>query len=262
MTEAEAWVKVSVEAGLAHLRLNRAGEGNVLDLAMIDALTSAILALDPVAVRAVLISAEGRNFSVGGDLRGMAAAEDRGALLRSMADRFHEGLKHLEALGVPVVTAVNGNAAGAGLSLAAGGDVVIGGAGSGYMMAYTAIGLSADGGATFRLPRLIGLRLTQEMAFLNRRLDAAEALATGLVTRVVPDEALLDEALAVARKLAGGPTGAFRAMKRLLDTGARADFAAHLDAEGQAIALTAAGEDAGEGVRAFLERRPPVFRGA
>jgi len=175
---------------------------------------------------------------------------------------LHDGLRRLEALGVPVVTAVNGHAAGAGLSLAAAGDVVVGAAGSAYMMAYTAIGLTADGGATFRLPRLIGVRLTQEMAYLNRRLNAGEALAAGLITRVVADDELLDEALAIARRLAEGPTSAFRTMKRLIDSGSRSDFAQHLEAEGAAIAAAAAGPDAGEGVRAFLDRRPPQFGGS
>lgn len=259
--DAQNRVKSTVEAGLVHLRLDHAEAGNVLDIPMIHALTDAIEAIDAATVRAVLISAEGRNFSVGGDLRGMAEADDRGAMLRRMAERFHDGLRRLEALGVPVVVAVNGNAAGGGLSVALTGDVLIGGESSGYMMAYTAIGLSADGGATFRLPKLIGLRLTQEMAYLGRRLDAAEALAAGLITRVVPDEALLDEALAVARQLANGPTGAFRRMKGLIDAGYRADFAHHVDSEADAIAASAAGHDGGEGVRAFLERRAPVFRG-
>ena len=228
---------------------------------MIAALDAAILQAEQASARAVLISAEGRNFCVGGDLRGMAAAGDRGALLREMADGLHAGLRRLDGLGVPVVAAVNGSAAGAGLSLAVAGDILIGSEGSSYRMAYTAIGLSADGGSTFHLPRLIGLRLTQEMAYLNRSLNAAEALASGLLTRVVPDDSLLDEALGVARQLAQGPTGAFRRMKRLLGNGLRNSFAAQLDVEAEAIAESAAMADAGEGVRAFLERRSPDFRG-
>lgn len=261
MTDNAARVKSTVEGGLVHLRLDHAASSNVLDLPMISALTDAIARIDPATVRAVLISAEGRNFSVGGDLRGMAAAPDRGALLRQMADCFHDGLRRLEGLGVPVVVAVNGTAAGGGLSLALAGDILIGGESSGYMMAYTAIGLSADGGSSFLLPKLIGLRLTQDMAYLGRRLDAAEALVAGLVTRIVADDALLDEALAVARQLAAGPTGAFRRMKALIDAGHRADFAHHVESEAAAIAASAAGHDGGEGVRAFLDRRPPAFRG-
>lgn len=254
-------LSVTQDAGLAHVRLARGPSGNVLDLELIEALRAALVGLDPDSVRAVLISAEGANFCVGGDLKGMDAAADRGAMLRAMADPFHEGLRALDALGVPVVSAVNGVAAGGGLSLALAGDVVIGGAGSAYMMAYTAIGLSCDGGASHRLPKLVGLRLAQEMAYLNRRLDANEALAAGLITRIVPDDTLVDEATAIARRLADGPTAAFRRMKHLLDSGARNELSAHFDAEAEAISACAAGHDGGEGVRAFLERRKPAFTG-
>ena len=258
---AQTLVSVVFADGLAHLRLANPAQGNVLDLPMIAALDAAVGQVESADVRAILISAEGRNFCVGGDLRGMAAAEDRGALLRQMADGLHASLRRIAALGVPVVIAVNGSAAGAGLSLAAFGDIVIGGQDSSYMMAYTAIGLSADGGATFALPRLIGLRLTQEMAFLNRRLNAVEALAAGLITQVVADDALLDESMAVARRLAQGPTGAFRRIKQLLADGYLSDLGTQLDSEAEAIASAAAMADAGEGVRAFLERRKPDFRG-
>lgn len=258
---AQTLVSVVFADGLAHLRLANPAQGNVLDLPMIAALDAAVGQVESADVRAILISAEGRNFCVGGDLRGMAAAEDRGALLRQMADGLHASLRRIAALGVPVVIAVNGSAAGAGLSLAAFGDIVIGGQDSSYMMAYTAIGLSADGGATFALPRLIGLRLTQEMAFLNRRLNAVEALAAGLITQVVADDALLDESMAVARRLAQGPTGAFRRIKQLLADGYLSDLGTQLDSEAEAIASAAAMADAREGVRAFLERRKPDFRG-
>ena len=258
---AQQLISVEISDGLANLRFVNPEQGNVLDLPMIAAFDAAVLQVEQASARAVLISAEGRNFCVGGDLRGMAAATNRGALLRDMADGLHAGLLRLDALGVPVVAAVNGSAAGAGLSLTLACDLVIGGEGSSYMMAYTAIGLSADGGSTFHLPRLVGMRLAQEMAYHNRKLDAAEALAAGLITRVVPDDALLDEALAIARQLAKGPTGAFLRIKRLLGNSFGNSLAAQLVAEAEAIAASAAMADAGEGVRAFLERRKPDFRG-
>jgi 2-(1,2-epoxy-1,2-dihydrophenyl)acetyl-CoA isomerase len=231
-----ACLSETVEGGLVHLRLDNPAQGNVLDIPMIAALADAIGRIDAVSVRAVLISAAGRNFSVGGDLKGMAEAPDRHAMLRQMADVFHTGLQMLDDLGAPVVVAVNGAAAGGGLSVAMAGDIILGAASSSYMMAYTAIGLSPDGGASYRLPRLVGLRLAQEMAYLGRKLDAAEALAAGLITRIVPDAVLLDEALALARRLAEGPTGAFRQMKRLFDESARSDLASQLAREARAIA--------------------------
>jgi 2-(1,2-epoxy-1,2-dihydrophenyl)acetyl-CoA isomerase len=178
-----------------------------------------------------------------------------------MAAAFHEGLLALDALDAPVVTAVNGAAAGGGLSLAIAGDIVIGAQSSTYLMAYSAIGLSPDGGGSWRLPRLIGLRLTQEMAYLNRRLDAAEALAAGLITRGVANDALEGSALQIAKQLAKGPTRGFGQIKRLLANSATSDFAAQLDSEACAIHATAATPDAAEGVAAFMERRKPQFSG-
>lgn len=260
MTAADP-VLVTSAASLVHIRLNSPQTGNALSLPLIGALCDAIAAIDTLSTRAVLISAEGRNFSVGGDLRGMAESADIPETLRKMATRFHEGLKRLDGLDAPVVTAVNGTAAGGGLSLAIAGDVVLGGADSRYLMAYSAIGLSPDGGASHRLPRLIGLRLTQEMAYLNRRLDAAEALLAGLITRVVPDEALLAEALAIAGSLAAGPTAGFSRIKRLLAEGAGSSLADQLDREAVSIIGAGGTQDAREGVCAFLERRPGLFNG-
>jgi 2-(1,2-epoxy-1,2-dihydrophenyl)acetyl-CoA isomerase len=254
-------LSVAIEQGLAHLQLTNPTGGNVFNLKMIDAFMVALSEIATATPRAVLITAEGRNFSLGGDLEGMQAASDKAALLAAMAQGLHAGLSMLEALGVPVVTAINGAAAGAGLSLAIAGDIVLGGATSSYIMAYTAIGLSPDGGATFRLPRLIGMRLTQEMALLNRRLDASEALAAGLLTRVVANDALRAEALAIARKLADGPTEAFRETKRLLASNSAGEIGDQFGAEATAITRCAATADAAEGVTAFLAGQRPKFRG-
>ncbi|MBV1689503.1 enoyl-CoA hydratase/isomerase family protein [Novosphingobium sp. G106] len=254
-------VLVTCAAGLVHIRLNSPQTGNALNLPLIGALCDAITAIDPATTRAVLITAEGRNFCVGGDLRGMAESADMPETLRKMATAFHEGLKRLDGLDAPVVTAINGTAAGGGLSLAIAGDIVLGGADSGYLMAYSAIGLSPDGGATYRLPRLIGLRLTQDMAYLNRRLDAAEAFQAGLITRVIADDALQAEALAIAGSLATGPTAGFGRIKRLLAESPSSSLAEQLDREAVSIIGAGGTLDAREGVCAFLERRPARFNG-
>jgi 2-(1,2-epoxy-1,2-dihydrophenyl)acetyl-CoA isomerase len=254
-------VVASCEAGLVHIRLNSPQTGNALDLPLIGALCDAIAAIDAPVTRAVLITAEGRNFCVGGDLRGMAESADMPETLRKMATPFHAGLKRLEELDAPVVTAINGTAAGGGLSLGIAGDIVLGGADSGYLMAYSAIGLSPDGGATHRLPRLIGLRLTQDMAYLNRRLDAAEALQAGLITRIIADDALQAEALTIARSLASGPTAGFGRIKRLLAENTNNGLADQLDSEAVSIVGAGGTQDAREGVCAFLERRPARFNG-
>lgn len=254
-------IEVSCVDGIARLRLANADSGNVFNLEMIEALSSAIQSITPGNARVVLINAEGRNFSLGGDLNGMRAALDRSSLLDRMAQGFHAGLKALDNLGLPVVTAVNGAAAGAGLSLAIAGDIVIGSANSSYLMAYSAIGLSPDGGGTHYLPRLIGMRLTQEMAFLNRRLTAAEALTVGLITRLVDDTALQSESEAVAKQLASGPTFAYRKIKKLLGQSFARPLPDQLDLEAAAIAACAGTGDAAEGVNAFLARQQPHFMG-
>lgn len=260
MTAADP-VLVNSAAGLVHIRLNSPQTGNALSLSLIGALCDAINAIDAASTRAVLITAEGRNFCVGGDLRGMADSADMPETLRKMATPFHEGLKRLEELGAPVITAINGTAAGGGLSLGIAGDVVLGGAGSSYLMAYSAIGLSPDGGATHRLPRLIGLRLTQDMAYLNRKLDVSEALQAGLITRIIADDELQAEALTIAERIAAGPTAGFGRIKRLLAESAGSALADQLDREAVSIIGAGGTQDAREGVCAFLERRPARFNG-
>jgi 2-(1,2-epoxy-1,2-dihydrophenyl)acetyl-CoA isomerase len=255
----ETLIKLETIGGLARLTLNNPGMGNVLDAPMIEALDAATAQLAASPPRAVLITAEGKSFCVGGDIRAFGTATDRGALLREMAGRLHDSVRRLAMLPAPVVVAVQGAAAGAGLSLAAGADMLLAARGAHFTMAYTAIGISSDGGASYYLPRLIGLRRTQELAYTNRRLLADEALSWGLVSAVVEDDALAAEAEALASRLAAGPTLAYAGMKRLLT--AEAGLDAQLDAELDSIATTAASADAAEGVAAFLARRKPDFMG-
>jgi len=256
----EPLIKLETAGGLARLTLNNPDAGNALDQPMIEALDAATAQLAAEPPRAVLITAEGKNFCVGGDIRAFHTATDRGALLRRMAGRLHDSVRRLAALNAPVVAAVQGAAAGAGLSLAAGADMLIAARGAHFTMAYTGIGISSDGGASYYLPRLIGLRRTQELAYTNRRLPVEEALAWGLVCAVVEDDALAAEAKALATRLAAGPTLAYAAMKRLL--AAEAGLDEQLDAELDNVSATAASRDAAEGVAAFLARRQPDFTGS
>ena len=251
----------TMEGSVAHIRLTNPARGNVLDMAMIKELATVSESLAKGQARSVLISAEGKNFCVGGDIQAFASTDDRGGLLNAMAGRLHEGLKAINISGLPVVVAVNGAAAGAGLSLASSGDIVLGGKGSSYMLAYTALGFTADGGATYFLPRLIGMRRTQEMFYTNRRLSADEAQDWGLITRVVDDEALLDEAMAVAQSLASGPTYAFRRIKAMLEQTLGNTLDAQLNLETDAISASAASPDGGAGVQAFLTRGKAEFTG-
>lgn len=256
----ELLVTLTVENGLARLTLNSPATGNAMDLALLGALAQATQALLDAPPRAVLLRGAGKNFCVGGDIRAFASAPAPAALLREMADSVHVSVRNLAALPAPVLAVVQGAAAGAGLSLAAGADILLAGSGASFAMAYTGIGLSADGGASYILPRLIGLRRTQELAYTNRRISAAEALAWGLVTQVVEDAALDEAAEALAQRLASGPTRAYANMKRLFASGA--DLCAQLDLEAEAISEAASTADGREGVAAFLARRKPAYTGS
>lgn len=252
----------TLSGGVATITLNRPEAHNAMSWDLIDAFSTSAerLAAHP-DTRAFLIRAEGKNFCVGGDIRAFAEQADPARFLKDLAERLHEGLTFLFNHPAPVIVAAHGAAAGAGLSLVAGGDIVLAGRSANFSMAYPGIGLTADGGATWLLPRVIGLRRTQELAYLGRRLNADEAAAFGLVTRVVDDEALAAEAAAIAAKIAAGPTGAFGGIKRLLARSSGAAFADQLDAEADAIARAMATADAAEGLAAFLGRRAPVFTG-
>lgn len=252
----------TIEGGVAIITLSRPEAHNAMSWSLVDAFaaTAQRLAADP-ATRAFLIRAEGKNFCVGGDIRSFAEEADPADFIGRLARRLHEGLMALADHPAPVVIAAQGASAGAGLSLVAGGDIVLAGRSASFSMAYSGIGLTADGGATWLLPRVIGLRRAQELAYLGRRLTAEEAADYGLVTRLVDDEALAEEAQAVAAKIAAGPTAAFGGVKRLLAASGNATYAEHLDAEAEAIAVAMATSDAAEGRSAFLSRRAPAFTG-
>lgn len=251
-----------IEDGVAVLTFNRPEASNAMSLALGNALHALVepYAKDP-SVRAWLINANGKNFCAGGDIGAFGNTDDPQALIHAMADRLHDSLKILHAHRAPVVMAVQGAAAGAGFSIVTGADIAIAGASSTYLAAYGVIGLTADGGSTWNLPRVVGLRRAQELFYTGRRLNAEEAAAIGFVTRVVPDDMLQEEALKVAKAIAQGPTESFGVVKRLLDASLTADYAAHLDAEAASMGAALARPDGANAVAAFLEKRKPVFTG-
>lgn len=255
-------VRHAITDGVATLTLARPQARNAMNGAFMEAFHAATLAVveDP-RTRAILIEAEGQHFSVGGDVRDFAQEEGAGAFMTALADRLHDTIKLLAAHPAPVVVAVQGVAAGAGLSLVAGADIVVAGRSASFLMAYGALGLTADGGATWFLPRVIGPRRTQELAFTGRRLTAEEAEAWGLVTRLVDDDQLAVEARGVAARIAQGPTAAYGAVKSLLAAQGVAGLESHLDAERDAIAAARETADGREGVAAFVEKRAPIFQG-
>lgn len=258
------YVSVDVHDHVATVTLDRPEALNAIDLRMARELLHAAARCDrDPGVRAVLLTGKGRVFSVGGDLRAFAAAgaDDVAAALKDITLYLHAAISQFARMRAPLVVAVNGAAAGGAMSLAACGDLVLAGESATFTMAYTAAGLAPDGSSTFFLPRVIGLRRTQELVYTNRRLSAAEAREWGLVTRVVVDEALQADAASLARDLAAGPTAAYAATKHLLLESFSATLETQMEKEGRAISWTAGSRDGREGIAAFLEKRPPRFAG-
>jgi len=260
----EPVLRVEIDAGIAWLTMNRPAAGNALDLGLARELRAAAerCERDP-AVRAVVLTGAGTMFCAGGDLKSFAAAGGGvGRVMTDLTDALHAAVAILARMRAPVIAAVNGAAAGAGMSLACAADLVLASESARFTMAYTAAGLSPDGSSTWFLPRLVGLVRAKELMLTNRRLSAAEALAWGLVTRVVPDAELADAARALARALADGPTAAFGTVKTLLLASARQELEPQMVAEARGIVAVAEAPDGQEGIAAFLAKRRPTFRGA
>lgn len=256
-------IALSVDDGLATLRLTRPEAGNAIGPEWVRAFAEAVSAcVEERAVRAVLICAEGRVFTVGGDLKHFASRiDDLGGALEEIVPSYHRSLGALAEASVPVVAALGGPIAGGGLGLAFCSDIVLITPAVRFVSGFARLGLSGDGAGTWYLPRLVGPRLAAEMSLLGRELDAEEAVRYGLATRIVPADELESEAVSTARTLATGPTIGLGRMRQLLRGGWDRTLAGQLEAETEAMLETGRTEDAREGVEAFVERRAPRFTG-
>ncbi|MCQ8190412.1 enoyl-CoA hydratase/isomerase family protein [Streptomyces rugosispiralis] len=256
-------VGIEIDDGLARVTLRRGAAGNAIDLEMARGLRDAARACagESVSVRAVLLTGEGKSFCVGGDLAEFSRFSG-GPLERhllAVTDALHDALRTFAAGDAPVVAAVQGAVAGAGIGLAASADLTLAADDASFTTAYTRIGYSPDAGVSWFLPRLVGPKRALDLLLTNRRIAAAEAEAIGLVSRVVPADRLAAEALRTAEALRDGPTAAFGATRRLVATGQNADLGTQLDREARAIAAAAASAAGREGVAAFLDKRTPDF---
>ena len=254
-------VLIERDGAVAHIVLNRPDAGNSIDVALARALHEAAIAVDAdAAIRCVVIRGVGRMFCAGGDVRALHAAGDGiPALLTEITSHLHAAYVRLARLRKPVIVAVHGATAGAGCGLACIGDIVLAVPAASFTLAYRAIGLSPDGGASWLLPRLIGIRRTQEWLLSNRRMAAEEAAAVGLITRVVAADALDEEVCALATGLAAMPAGALGVTKRLFLEAQHSGFEAQLEAEALAIAAQSGSCETRDGHSAFAEKRPAVF---
>ncbi|MCC6197767.1 MAG: enoyl-CoA hydratase/isomerase family protein [Burkholderiales bacterium] len=253
---------------VATLTLNRPDALNALDFAMIDALVAAAaeVAADD-ALRVVVIRGAGKHFMAGGDIRTFRGelakpAAQRDAAFRTLIARVHAAVETLHRMPHPVVAQVRGAVAGFGLSLMNACDLVVADDTAYFASGYQQIAVTPDGGGTFWLPRIVGMRRAAEAVLLNERFAVQQALAWGLVNRVVPAADLESTVAALAASLARAPVLAVRNGKRLLRESLGRTLSQQLDAEAASFAACAATPDFAEGVAAFLEKRPARFSDA
>lgn len=259
----EAFAFECVE-GVARIRFVQSDRGNPFDQTMTSELSQiASECISRSDIRAVVIEAEGRFFSVGGDLRTLGAGR---ATLTSFIETgtagLHVGVSRLARMDAPVIAAVHGLAAGGAVSLLAACDFVIAAQSAGFYAAYAGIGLAIDGGGSHYLPRRVGTRRAASFYLRNETWSAEQAREYGLVTDVVEDEALRATADSLAVELAAGPTRSFGEIKRLLLSTWDTPLEAQLEAEARAMARAVRTEDCWNAITSVAQKSTPTFRGA
>jgi 2-(1,2-epoxy-1,2-dihydrophenyl)acetyl-CoA isomerase len=254
-------IRLDIADNIATVTLNRPDRLNAMPTQMADEISEALDNLG--GARALIITGEGRAFCSGADLqaRGGAAALGASGPYGALTRSYNPTMVKLSKLNVPIITAVNGPAAGIGCSLALCSDFAIAGKSGYFLQAFVNIGLVPDGGASWMLPRLIGKARATEMMLLGEKISGEKAESWGLIHKCVDDAALMDEARALATRLASGPTVAIGIMRQNIAASLENDYASALlrEAEGQRIAGSSA--DALEGGTSFLQKRKPVFQG-
>lgn len=260
MSELEPPLNIRREGGVTHLRLSRPQALNAIDSSMASAFLEACKAceVDP-ELRVVVISGAGRAFMAGGDISQFR--KDPASIPHTLIRPMHEAVQILARLRAPVIASLQGAVAGAGMSLALACDLAIAADNTRFNLAYVNLGTSCDLGASWSLPRLVGLRRALEIALLSEPIDAAAALQLGLVNRVVAAERLEEETAALAKRLAAAAPAGLGTLKRLMRDSFDRELGAQLAAEEQGFAACAATADFAEAVSAFLEKRTPNFSG-
>jgi 2-(1,2-epoxy-1,2-dihydrophenyl)acetyl-CoA isomerase len=252
-------VILEIRDEIARLTLARPEAANTMNLQFGREFLACAQAIGAARARAVILTGQGKNFCFGGDLKDMiASGADAQAYLSELTTHLHAGMAFLASLDAPVIAAVNGTAAGAGLGLVLAADLVIAARSARFAPAYLGVGLTPDVGCTFLLPRAIGSKRAMHMLLTNLVLDAQQALAWGLVNEVVEDGELERTADALAARIGKGPLGAYGKLKRLLGE-SQAGFESQLARESRTISAQGATPEGREGIAAFLEKRAPRF---
>ncbi|MBY4571042.1 enoyl-CoA hydratase [Gordonia sihwensis] len=250
--------------GVLNLTISTGDAGTALDHALVLGSREALRAVTrgKLEAGAVLLRGAGKNFCAGGNVAAFAAADDRSDYLRGLADDLHSTIEFLYETELPVVAAVKGWAAGAGMSLVLHADIAIGGRATKMRPAYPGIGLSPDGGMSWLLPRVVGAARARHIIMTDQILDADRALDLGILSEIVDDASVEQTAHDVAAGLASGPRGSYRAIRRLLHHSATSTLGDQLTAESASIAALGSTPEGVEGVDAFVAKRAPDYAAA
>ena len=258
-------LQLEMRDAVAVVTLNRPDALNALNPAVGREFRAAFSEARERGARALVLTGAGRAFCAGGDLREMRRLAEKEGRLEAFFDEplslIHGCIRVIRETPLPVIAAVNGVAVGGGCNLALACDLVLAAESAQFGQAFIKIGLTPDCGGTFILPRLVGLKRAAELLMTGDTVDARRAAEWGMINRVVADQELMTEALALAERLASAPTAALGRIKELLDESAANDYNAQLDAEHKAQIQSGQTKDFREGVAAFLEKRPPRFTG-
>lgn len=256
-------VLLEIDSGIATITLNRPEVFNALDRQLAREFHEAVVACsEDDAVRVVVVTGSGRAFCAGGDVKGFCDRIDTiGAHIKLLTTELHGAVSRMVRMAKPTITAVNGVAAGGGMSLALAGDLVLATESARFTMAYTQIGASPDGSSSFTLPRLVGVKRALELTLLNPVLTAREAMEWGMVNRVFADAAFPQEVRSLASQLAQGPTLAYGRAKALFYSSTSESLETQMEHEAQLIAASGHSADFREGIFAFADKRTPRFQG-
>ena len=259
---------VDRQGPIAFLTLNRPQVLNALNAAMVHHLQALLLELQSdESVRAIVLRGAGDGFMAGGDIDHLASTlspddpEGRDGALRDTLDRVHATIMAMRRMNKPILAVVHGPCAGFGISLILACDLVIAADTARFTLAYSRLGITPDGGATWHLPRVVGTRRAMELMLLSDQFDAETAREMGLITRIAPEDSLRRSAEQLAERLAQGPTRALAETKALINAAAGTTLDTQLEREAEAFITSAATGDFREGVAAFKEKRDPQFRG-
>lgn len=254
------YVNLSIKNHVGIVTLNRPEAGNAIDLQMAKELMDvAIFCSESEKIRAVMITGSGNKFSVGGDLKSFAQEENISEHLKKVTSFLHQAISHFVRMKKPFIGAVNGIAAGAGMSLVCACDMAYASEEAKFVMAYNRIGLTPDGSGSYYLPRIVGMKRALELMYTNRLLYAKEANEWGIINQVVPEDQLFEAVFDLAKSLANGPMKAYGETKNLFYNSLEGSLESQLIKESLLIAERTSSQEGREGISAFLEKREADF---